>query len=374
MRVLRVELGDGDQVDLHPSVSVVAGLSERQRTTLRRALMAIGSGLDPGVAALLEAHGVLLDATQADLDLLDVALDPATSVATPAELPGALAEDDADRLRTAVRDVSLLATDRRRAHDALRRAEAVGAEPTRAQRRARAESLRARIARHEARRTEPVRSALDQARDDQRAGAPPRVGTLVGALRDAGIDVEDLGLQPAEVIRIAQDWLEECRSEAAWAVGAGVELRGIEHSLEGAEAPAEAARPDMGALQARADRAVGAHAEAIERLDDLRTALDGRSHLRPSAAELEHHLLARLAEHRPARLAGAAPLLLDGLLEHLDDEEVPALLTRISSLAGGVQLTVVDPHPAAATWAGSVGVRRAARIEPVPERPAVAPT
>lgn len=371
MRVLRVELGDGVQVDLHPSVSVLPDLSDRERVGLRRALAAIGSGLDPGVAALVEVHGVLLDATQDDLDLLEVARHPVTGVMSIVDVPGVLDDAEADRLRTAARDVLLLATDRREACVALARADASAVRPTRAQQRARADSLRARIARHGTRRTEPVRAALDDVRDHRATGSAPPVGRLVEALGPIGIDVADLGLPPDEVVRIAEDWLDECRAEAAWVVGAGIELRGIDAALEAATGPVDGPEPDLGALRARADRASSAHAEAVDRLDALRTALAAPHRRLPPATELERHLLARLAEHRPARLAGAAPLLLDGLLGHLDGAEVAELLDRLASLAGGVQLVVVDPHPDAARWAGSAGVRRAAVIQPVREPSAV---
>src|SRR3546814_6018925 len=61
MRVLRLGLGDARAVDLHPSVSVVTGLTERQHTALRRGFRAIGTGLSPRSAGLVEAHGLLLD-------------------------------------------------------------------------------------------------------------------------------------------------------------------------------------------------------------------------------------------------------------------------------------------------------------------------
>src|SRR5690606_7958743 len=101
MRVLRVRLDDGHLVDLHPAVSVLSGLADSQRATLRRAFGAIGAGLEPEVTALLEAHGLLLDATQADLDLLEVPRHAVGTVVMVATVPASLPADDAARLRTA---------------------------------------------------------------------------------------------------------------------------------------------------------------------------------------------------------------------------------------------------------------------------------
>lgn len=376
MRVLRLGLGDGRMLDLHPATSVLVGLSDTDRAALRRALRAIGSGLDPGVPGLLECHGVLVDATQADLDLLDVPLAPAAAVVAAAEVPGAVADGAAlERLARAERDLLLLAVDRGRACDALARAEAAAGSPTPARLRARAAALRARLQRHAAVADEPVRAALDRVRDRRRAGSPPGVDEVVGALGPVGLDVADLGLPDDEVVRLAEDWLDERRLEAAALVGVEVELRGIETALaragrDGASEPPGAA--DLDALRARAGRATAAHAEAIERAEAAATAL-ARDRPAPPAAALERHLLDRLVAHRPARLAGSAPLLVDGAFEHLDDVQASDLLDRVAAVAGSVQLLVLDANPAVARWAQDAGIRRAAVVEATPAAPAPVP-
>ena len=366
MRVLRVELGDDHLVDLHPAVSLVSGLSDPQRATLRRAFDAIGSGLEPAVPALLEARGLLLDATQADLDLLDLPHDPASTVVAGATVAGS-ADDDGDaRLRTAERDVLLLSADRRRTHDDLARAETAAARPTHARLRSRAAALHAGIARHATTDAEPVRVALDEMRDRQRMGGPARTAAVVAALGDVGLDIGDLGLPPEEVVRVAEDWLDERRVDAGWAIGAGVELRAIEDVLAFPEASPSGAGQDLDAVRARASRATAAHVEAIDRLDELRAELTLHGGPRPSVQELDRCLTARLADHRSERLAGAVPLLLDGVFEQLADADVSSLLDRLTSRAGAVQLVVVDDHPAVSDWTRSVGLRRAAQVEPMP--------
>lgn len=373
MRVLRLGLGDARAVDLHPSVSVVTGLTERQHTALRRAFRAIGTGLSPRSSGLVEAHGLLLDTTQDDLDLLEVPATPASTVATAADVPGAIPDADAERLRTAERDLLLLAAERWRAcqgrtavADARREvAPTAGAA-------GRAAALRARIARHAALDPEPVRVALDRARDAHRAGVAPDPGGLEAALALVGLDVADLGLPVPELVRLAQDWLEEHHTEGERVVGATVELEGIERSGPGSAADADA--DAVRAVRRRASRAGATHVEAVVRADELHAALVVRHQPQPDLDALQAHLADRLAHHRPDRLAGAVPLVLDGLLGHLRDDEVVALLDRTARLAGAVQLVVVDEHPAATRWAEGVGMRRAAVVSPAATAEAPPPT
>jgi hypothetical protein len=364
MRVLRLGLGDDRAVDLHPAASVVTGLTDDQRTALRRGFTAIGTGLSPSSAGLVEAHGLLLDATQDDLDLLDVPSTATATVATVAEVPGAIPEDDADRLRTAERDLLLLAADRWRAGQDLARTEAARVpDPPTGDDRARL--LRARIARHEARDPEPLRVALDRVRDAGRTWEAPEPTELIEALAGLGLDTADLGLPLDELVRMAEDWLDERRREADWVVGALVELQGIEDALAAGALPGAPPAADLDELRLRASRAAVTHSDAVTRADELRAQLVASHAPRPAADQLQEHLVARLSAHRPARLAGAVPLVLDGVLGHLDDGEATSLLDRVAGLAGSVQLVVVDDHPAAAAWAEAAGILRAALVGPV---------
>lgn len=352
MRVLRLGLGDGRSIDLHPAVSVVTGLTDPERRALRREFTAIGAGLAPAPVALVEAHGLLLDATQDDLDLLDVAATAASTVTTAADVPGAVPDGDAERLRTAERDLVRHAAARAGSRRADRGDER-DPSPARPDLAARAVELRERLARHEQRDPEGVRVALDHARDAERSGRALDEAGMVGALGVVGLDTADLGLPAGELVRMAEDWLAERAREAAWAVGAHVELDGIERG---------SGPVGTGAKDALAAEQV--HADAVARTDELRSQLVADHAPRPTFHDLETHLLGRLGEHRPDRLAGAVPLLLDGVLAHLDEVEVARLLDRVAAAAGPVQLVVSDEHPAARAWADAAGVHRAAVVTP----------
>lgn len=361
MRVLRLGLGEGRTIDLHPAVSIVVGTTPDERSALRRGVSAICTGLAPGPPGLLEAHGLLLDASQDDLDLLEVSTAPAAAVATSADVDGAIPPDEAQRLRVTEQHVDLLAAERWRT-SRQRSGAPADARPATAPApgEERAAALRARISRHEARDATGVRSGLDAVRDAGRSGTVADLARLVDQLAEVGLDTADLGLPAAELVRIAEDWIDERRREADRVVGASVELAGIEEALVRAGSGAED-RWREAALAATA------HAEALAQADDLRSQAVDRHAPRPSAADVEASLLARLSVHRPTRLAGAAPLVLDGVLGHLDAQEATHVLERVAGLAGAVQLIVIEEHPAVRAWAEHAGMRRAAIVEPVPD-------
>ena len=81
-----------------------------------------------------------------------------------------------------------------------------------------------------------------------------------------------------------------------------------------------------------------------------------------------------IPEGTKGRLAGAVPLLLDGVFQHLTGVDATTVLDRLAGQAGAVQVVVVDDHPAVAAWTHAVGLRRAACIEPASRPPAKAPT
>jgi hypothetical protein len=86
MRVLQLRKF-GMTLDLHPFVSVVYGLDEETRAQVIDALAAVPAGDDPGLAGLVEAHGLLLDLTPSVLRLLDMRA-PLDVVVRRENLPG----------------------------------------------------------------------------------------------------------------------------------------------------------------------------------------------------------------------------------------------------------------------------------------------
>ena len=74
MRLLQLN-PDGTEesaLDLHPIITVVNGLGIGGREVVIRAVTAIAHGRDPGIAGLVEAHGVMLDLTPETLSMLDL--------------------------------------------------------------------------------------------------------------------------------------------------------------------------------------------------------------------------------------------------------------------------------------------------------------
>jgi hypothetical protein len=112
MRLLQLSLNPDEHapLELHPMLTVVHGLAERDRQRLIRATVAVAQGTDPECGGLLEAHGVVLDLDSAALHLLDMGAD-VDPLVRRTDLPGAVrsageavAEDErgADRAATLV--------------------------------------------------------------------------------------------------------------------------------------------------------------------------------------------------------------------------------------------------------------------------------
>jgi len=368
VRILRLHVDGRREVDLHPHLSVVAGLQPGQAAVLRRAVAAIGCGLAPRGTGLLEAGGLLLDAEQADLDLLDLGATPTEVVVGSAALAGAGSDAELrERLRTAARDVLLLATDRRwaaLARDAARLDPAPDARHL-----VRAERLRAAVAAHEGTDVQPLRAALDADRDARRLGAPAdgTAAAVAGALAALGLDLRPHHVEATEVRRTAEDLLDEHRRHEAWAVGARVELAGLEQRLLARRRPAGAVGAATATLlpesgERRLARAEAALADAIARADDLRE--QARCPAPPDA--VVEPVLRLAVDRRREPPAGTVPLLLDRLLDGWSEAEVAGLLARLEPVSRGVQVLVLDDHPAAIAWAHDAGRRRAAVVSPSP--------
>jgi hypothetical protein len=82
------------------------------------------------------------------------------------------------------------------------------------------------------------------------------------------------------------------------------------------------------------------------------------------AEEIEWYLLARLAAQRAVCLGGSLPLLLDGALDGLDEQQLAHVLGRLERMADAVQVIVVSDDPKAAAWANAAGQERAAVVQP----------
>ena len=87
MRLLQLATGPGELIDLHPHVTVVAGLDRTGRELLAEAVAGLASGGRRGPRGLLEAHGVLFDLAPEALALLDIAADGVRPVVTADDLP-----------------------------------------------------------------------------------------------------------------------------------------------------------------------------------------------------------------------------------------------------------------------------------------------
>src|SRR5918994_7287499 len=87
MRLLQLVTGPGELVDLHPHVTVVAGLDPAGRALLADAVTGLAAGRASAQRGLLEAHGVLFDLAPEALALLDIASDGVHPVVTADDLP-----------------------------------------------------------------------------------------------------------------------------------------------------------------------------------------------------------------------------------------------------------------------------------------------
>jgi hypothetical protein len=98
MRLLQLSLDTERDapLELHPLLTVVHGLDDRDRSRLIRSVTAIAKGQDPGLPGLIEAHGIVLDLTGDALAMLDTGAD-VDPVVRRVDLPGAVATARDDR-------------------------------------------------------------------------------------------------------------------------------------------------------------------------------------------------------------------------------------------------------------------------------------
>jgi hypothetical protein len=118
-------------------------------------------------------------------------------------------------------------------------------------------------------------------------------------------------------------------------------------------------------LQALQEECATARASlaALEPVDATEDPADGGEAL-SVAEEIEWYLLARMAAQRAVSVAGSLPLLLDGALAGLGEDDLAHLLGRLERMADAVQVIVISDDPLAAQWAVATGPERAAVVHP----------
>lgn len=96
---LRLDSGASDALDLHPMMTVVTGLDSAGRERVIDAVRALPRASEPGLAGLVEAHGVLFDLSVETLQLFGLAsdLDP---IIRRTDLPGITEDSPVARLST----------------------------------------------------------------------------------------------------------------------------------------------------------------------------------------------------------------------------------------------------------------------------------
>lgn len=72
---LAADTSEGSELDLHPMITVVSGLTDAAHDRIVRAFRALPNAGDPGCTGLLEAHGVLMDLSSEALAMLDMSND-----------------------------------------------------------------------------------------------------------------------------------------------------------------------------------------------------------------------------------------------------------------------------------------------------------
>lgn len=93
MRILRLDLDDGEELDLHPYVTVLGGLAPDVHQRVVDRLVRLARGDAAGTSGLVEAHDVLAEVTTDAVAALGLPAD-ADVLVRAEQLPGALRSDD----------------------------------------------------------------------------------------------------------------------------------------------------------------------------------------------------------------------------------------------------------------------------------------
>ena len=108
MRLLQLATGPGQMIDLHPNVTVAAGLDADARRTLAEVVTGLSRGAASSASGLLEAHGVLFDLSDEMLSLLEIAAADLHPVVAAADLPVRRADPHGRDRLSAERDLAAL--------------------------------------------------------------------------------------------------------------------------------------------------------------------------------------------------------------------------------------------------------------------------
>src|SRR5687768_2232925 len=87
MRLLQLVAARDRLLDLHPNVTVLAGLDADAHRLLVDAVQGLARGSAPSGLGLLEAHGVLFDLSDEMLALLDISAEGLRPVVVASDLP-----------------------------------------------------------------------------------------------------------------------------------------------------------------------------------------------------------------------------------------------------------------------------------------------
>ncbi len=350
MRLLQLATGDGELIDLHPNVTVVAGLAEPGRQLLTEAVLGLARGEATGPTGLLEAHGVLFDFVTELLELLDVEPGDVRPIVTAADLP-TIRRDPRARERTAAeRHLAEVEERWATAGEARFRADAAVAASTQALERAqRAAEAAASDATSRIQSIDSLTSSLDHAVEQRRrleeelSALAPRVEratreraeveTRTEAVRAqrqvAAVRGSDLAAQ-VEAARMSLDPGAVADAERAAAELAEVEAEvAAERAEEAAQgdAPSEAPADRLERVQQGIDELEKqlavfgpADIQAVgDALDRVRAAETRELVPSPEAQALADQLAAVESELRAAPSAAGSSEALAGVRSRLDD-------------------------------------------------------
>ncbi len=220
---LRTEGASEPGLEFHPNLTVVSGLDDEARQAVRAAVAALPAGDTPGLAGLVEAHGILFDLTVDTLavlgldqplavvvesaDLAEATSGPSPEATSPSSaravtdpVPDASAIAELERVELAVADAqeAFSVTD-----EALERARIERAAAVEATGRIQAALDKARVARDQARsqRDGKVDTALASGTGEERARQHvDDLSRTVADLEEAIAELEERDPRPVQVL------------------------------------------------------------------------------------------------------------------------------------------------------------------------------